>query len=408
MATPHRGLPPPSAMQLPDPNRPPPSVHASAGLPPGAMPAPPSQWQGQEDSMRNWLNAKAEEDRRKQEEEKTRQETLKLEQRRIEQSMLRESLQGGVPPQMVPIIYAGMGGSGLVQLSAEWLHQYATQLHMAQQQVQATPELRSQRMISQNPYAVTSNQPVGFAGDNAHAYAAYARPPPTSAPRSLAQASLPRLTTNDVFVAQAPANPGSAHPLQQTQTVNPDGPASSPSIYFHHWVPPGGEASKVPQTPASRTRQDDPTSARPGSHQSDGEYRDSPRKRKAQGGHQANPPPTTAPAYGSPSFSTASSASTKRLSGHQRNRSTASFKEEARPESRKDDTHRFSFVPASVREEEEREEIPLARHESAAAPGAEVRQDESQRQGDRTSIEEQRPPAQPEQPPPPRQQENIP
>ena len=63
--------------------------------------------------MRHWLAAKAEEDKRKQEEEKTRQESLRLEQRRIEQSMLRESLQGGVPPQLVPMIYAGMGGASL-------------------------------------------------------------------------------------------------------------------------------------------------------------------------------------------------------------------------------------------------------------------------------------------------------
>lgn len=357
--------------------------------------------------MRNWLTAKAEEDKRKQEEEKTRQETLKLEQRRIEQSMLRESLQGGVPPQMVPIIYAGMGGAGLVQLSTEWLHQYASQLQMSQQQqqMQVSPELRSQRMISSNPYPVQAGAPIAYAAEGgqapSQAYSAYPRTGVTSAPRSIAQASLPRLTTNDTFVAQPPVNPGSAHPLQQSQTVNPEGPASSPSIYFHHWVPPGSDASKVPQTPASKTRQEEPTSAHPGSHVSDGEYRDSPRKRKAQGGHQANPPPTTAPNYGSPSFSTASSVSTKRLSGHQRNRSTASFKEEGRPDSRREEMHRFSFVPAPVREEEEsehQERIPTRREDSTA--GADVRQDDSRRQSERTSVEGQQAFASPGQPPP--------
>lgn len=83
-------------MALPELNRP--------GAPFGVMPAPPAQWQGQEESMRNWLLAKAEEDKRKQEEERTRQETLRLEQRKIEQAMLRESLQGGIPPQMVPMV----------------------------------------------------------------------------------------------------------------------------------------------------------------------------------------------------------------------------------------------------------------------------------------------------------------
>ena len=71
MSTPHRGLPPPSAMGLPDPMR---AQPPSLGQPLGAMPTPPNQWQGQEESMRNWLVAKAEEDKRKQEEEKTRQE----------------------------------------------------------------------------------------------------------------------------------------------------------------------------------------------------------------------------------------------------------------------------------------------------------------------------------------------
>ncbi|KAK5160264.1 hypothetical protein LTR16_012354, partial [Cryomyces antarcticus] len=104
-------------MTLPDPNR---------GQPPlpqpmGPMPAPPSQWQGAEESMRNWLVAKSEEDKRKQEEEKTRQEGLRLEQRKIEQSMLRDSMQGGVPPQLLPIMFAGMGGANLTNLSVEWL-----------------------------------------------------------------------------------------------------------------------------------------------------------------------------------------------------------------------------------------------------------------------------------------------
>ena len=81
MATQHRGLPPPAAMTLPDPTR---VQHQS--LPPniGPMPGPPPQWHGSEDSMRDWLSAKSEEDKRRQEEEKTRQEELRLEQRRVE------------------------------------------------------------------------------------------------------------------------------------------------------------------------------------------------------------------------------------------------------------------------------------------------------------------------------------
>src|SRR4051812_8433800 len=70
----HRGLPLPAALSLPPPDR----GHSTAPAPLGHLPAPPSQWAGQDDSMRSWLHAKAEEDRRKQEEEKTRQEGLRL------------------------------------------------------------------------------------------------------------------------------------------------------------------------------------------------------------------------------------------------------------------------------------------------------------------------------------------
>ena len=97
MSTPHRGLPPPSAMERMIPNnieRGPPS----SNLPLGALPAAPAQWQGQDESMRSWLHAKSEEDRRKQEEEKTRQEGLRLDQRKIEQKMLTDALQGQIPP----------------------------------------------------------------------------------------------------------------------------------------------------------------------------------------------------------------------------------------------------------------------------------------------------------------------
>ncbi|KAJ9667797.1 hypothetical protein H2201_001983 [Coniosporium apollinis] len=119
------------------------------------MPAPPSQWQGAEESMRNWLMAKAEEEKRKQEEERTRQEGLRLEQRKIEQTMLRDSMSGGVPPHLVPMIFAGIGGGNLANISIDWLQQYAAQLQAAQQQQvivqsQSSPDSRrDQRMIGQ-------------------------------------------------------------------------------------------------------------------------------------------------------------------------------------------------------------------------------------------------------------------
>ena len=352
MSTPHRGLPPPSSMTLPDPGR---------GLPPslsqslGAMPAPP-QWHGQEESMRNWLVAKAEEDRRRQEEEKSKQENLKLEQRRIEQSMLRESLQAGVPPSMIPMIYAGLGGSNLANASLDWLQQYTAQLQAAQQQVQqqSPPEpRREQRLIGQAPLQYTpgqshqqqvlpsqpaeQSQQSGPLQTTFSAYqTAQPRPPPTSAPRSATHTQLPRLTTNEMYVHQpVQQGSGSAHPLQQSQTIQQDQAASSPSIYFHHWVPPSESRSNQPQTPASKG---EPHSAHPGSHISESEYKESPRKRKAQGAHQPAPPPSSAgPQYTSPSFSTISSTS-GRKAGHARSRSNTSNREggDSRPDSRRE------------------------------------------------------------------------
>lgn len=374
MSTPHRGLPPPSSMTLPDPRgqqlpdprgqqlldptrqQLPDPLRQQApplGQPLGAMPTPPHQWQGQEESMRNWLAAKAEEDKRKQEEEKTRQESYRLEQRRIEQSMLRESLQAGVPPQMVPMIYAGIGGSNLANVSIDWLQQYASQLQLAQQQIQqqSSPELhRETRMIGQAPemygqpvaqQVVPSQppQPTQPAPPLQTTFSAYQpaqpRSAPTSVPRSATHTQLPRLTTNEMYVHQPPqGNPGSAHPLQQSHTIQQDQPTSSPSIYFHHWVPPG-EAKGQPQTPASKGGE--PHSAHPGSHLSESDYKESPRKRKAQGGHQPNPPPSAGPQWTSPSFSTVSSTSRKGGGGHARSRSNTSAREsESRPASRRD------------------------------------------------------------------------
>ncbi|KAF2211239.1 hypothetical protein CERZMDRAFT_98553 [Cercospora zeae-maydis SCOH1-5] len=355
MSTPHhshRGLPPPAAMALPEPARPGPSSALSSQL--GAIPEPPRQWAGQEDQMRNWLAAKAEEDKRKQEEEKTRQETLRLEQRRIESEMLRESLRAGVPPAMVPMIYAGIGGGNLFNISMDWLQQYAGQLQVSQQQLQqASPDMRRDaRLIGppapgnyaagQQPQALTgqqTNEPQPPPGSLQTTFPAYQAAPPrqqhqhnASVPRSATHTQLPKLTTNEMYVHQPPAPSTTSHPLQQSQTVQQEQATSSPSIYFHHWVPPQeAKPNQPPQTPANRN---EPSSAHPGSNARD-DYKESPRKRKAAGEHQANPPPPTGPQYTSPSFSTASSGSRQGGRGHVRTRSTASWSRESdsRPES---------------------------------------------------------------------------
>ncbi|KAI9811782.1 MAG: hypothetical protein M1827_005327 [Pycnora praestabilis] len=392
MTTPHRGLPPPSAMTLPAPDRGPPPI----GQPMGQLPAPPSQWQGAEESMRNWLQAKAEEDKRKQEEEKTHQESLRLEQRKIEQSMLRDSLSGGVPPYMVPMVFAGMGGGNLANASLEWTQHYLAQVHQLQQQQaqqqqqqqqqlqhqalppsQSSPELRRETRLIAHPYGPSQQQtqsqpglppaqgqqgqqgqqlvsqppqPPTFQPPYQLSPSARARaqqgniqvPAPTSAPRPPPQSTLPRLNTGELQIQPPPqgasgmqiAAPGqSMHPLQQSQSAQQSGQQQdnpSPSIYFHHWVPPNSQAgsgSNQPNTPSGKSH-DSPYQHNPGSHLSGSEYASSPKKRKAQGPQQAAPPPSAPPHYTSPPFSqTASStASTPsgRRRGHSRNRSDAS------------------------------------------------------------------------------------
>jgi hypothetical protein len=116
MDTPQR-LPPHAAMTLPNPDK----GLTAIGRPVGQLPAPPQpKWHVGDESMRTWLQAKCEEDKRRQQEERTRQEELRLDRRKIEQSMLRESTEGGVPPHMIPLIFAGVAERNLPAASLEW------------------------------------------------------------------------------------------------------------------------------------------------------------------------------------------------------------------------------------------------------------------------------------------------
>ncbi|KAE8452452.1 hypothetical protein EG329_000354 [Mollisiaceae sp. DMI_Dod_QoI] len=299
MSGPHRGLPPltnlPQTQTQPQQHPPPP---APIGQPPlGQLPAPPQQWQGAEESMRNWLHAKAEEDKRKQEEEKTRQESFRLEQRKIEQDMLRTSLSGGIPPYMIPLVFAGMGGGNLPNASLEWAQHYMAQAHHLQQQQQlqqqqllpsqgpASPEQlqrRDSRAVAppygaqQHPVPITlpstpigpggSQQSTGFLPNYQMSPASrsrqapqgqgpIARPPQTS--------HLPRLNTGEIHIQPPPAGPSMqipsqpSHPLQQSQSAQQQESQSSPSIYFHHWQPPTTQAgtsssANQPTTPSGK------------------------------------------------------------------------------------------------------------------------------------------------------------
>ncbi|EED19048.1 conserved hypothetical protein [Talaromyces stipitatus ATCC 10500] len=333
---PRRDLPPPVAM----------SRSAETTMPvmtsPSQLPRfEPSQHS--EDSLRQWLRTKAEEDRRRQEEERTRQETLKLEQRRIEQSMLRDAFQAGVPPQMVPLIFVGIGGgnfnvppemtqqveSGLQQMQT-W-QQQQHRAHSSQQQALPTqiaphlpphasdpsqplsPDIRrgNNRAIPPNPYAsqpapiqnTSPSQPVPTSPTQAQLYRGSLQPARlySIGDAHSQQPSIPRLNTSEIHFGHPSHNIGAAQPqpIAGSSYPPPSAPApapsstksetqstQSPSIYFHHWVPP---SQSQPSTPSTRGRQESSSRAH---GQSEG-HTSPGRKRKAAGSHPPPPPPVT-------------------------------------------------------------------------------------------------------------------
>ncbi|MCJ1275422.1 CCR4-NOT transcription complex, subunit 3 [Puttea exsequens] len=363
MSTPHRGLPPPSVMErsLPLPeNRAPPSNSLSLG----SLPQAPAQWQGQDESMRSWLLAKSEEDRRKQEEEKTRQEGYKLEQRRIEQNMLQESLRGGIPPPMVPLVFASIGGANTANMSVEWAQHYMAQISLQQQaqaqiqqqqqvqqqqqqqqqqqpqqqqqlptapQAQQSPEQRREtRLITgpnPNPYGAqqmqppaqtAAAQPIQQTQPNSSYTPSYQsaalpadrirQPPLQAAPATSAsrpptsQSSLSRLNTGELHAPiQGTASLQiSGSHLQNSQSSQQEQPSSP--LYFHHWQPPdaGGKPKDKDQGTPSGRSTHTSPNIPPPGSHLRSEYTTSPKKRKATGSHQAAPTPSS---HTSPSFS---------------------------------------------------------------------------------------------------------
>ena len=283
MSGPHRGLPLPAAMALPQPPPAPSQAHQSAPGPPqlhsqapqapsghsqalGALPVPPP-WQGSDDSMKTWLVAKAEEERRKQEEEKTRQESLRLEQRKLEYDMLRTSLDRGIPPPMIPVVFAGMGGGTLSQAAMEWAQQYVTPqqahpAHILPAQGPVSPEHRRDSQQYGAYSGVPSTPGSGPAGQGN--FVPYGGPGSPTRPRAhtlgvagpvartLESSGLPRLRTTEMGAGPS-ANPSfPAHVLGPQQQQAAQQQEQSPSIYFHHWTPPTTQASSnQPGTPPS-------------------------------------------------------------------------------------------------------------------------------------------------------------
>jgi hypothetical protein len=298
MSAPHRALPPPAAL----PPVPPPQGSQGSG-PSQAAPSllvgqavpqpPPSQSQGSgqlppappwhEESMRAWLVAKAEEDKRRQEEEKTRQESYRLEQRRMEHEILRTSLQGGIPPPLVPVVFASMGGGALSPAALEWAQQFMLSQPPQQQPppalmlpgaVPSEHQRRDSQSQAYGRYPVSGGVPStpGSAQGPPSAYmsgypGSPKRPrgqsmPGTMAGRSLVGgvSNLPNLNTTNLPGGPAGGPPGITHqPALLAHSQPHQEPQASPSIYFHHWQPPNTQAggrggTDQPATPSGSSK----------------------------------------------------------------------------------------------------------------------------------------------------------
>ncbi|KAJ5924653.1 hypothetical protein N7466_008840 [Penicillium verhagenii] len=290
---PHRELPPLSSF-------------ARMSAPPGtSLPQPPLQCQGIE-YMQQWLQAKAEEDRRKQEEEKTRQEALKLELRKTEGQILADALRGGVPPHMIPGLFANL--TGMNKSSSESDHQYMPGRFLAQPPQRSfsgppavttpyPPMVLLPPHSSSSQHGIHPQQPPGNL-----TYPGYPAPgsvgvtPTTGVPPARSSAPSP-------VPAQLPAQPrpiedeprilpdiagGHVPPLPPVQ-VNPNPDPPKRRLTFQFWTPPGL------RTPSLRKPQsEDPISPSESASQAQSNSRSSasPRKRKSRAklGRAAAPP----------------------------------------------------------------------------------------------------------------------
>ena len=195
--------------------------------------------------------------------------------------MLRTSLERGIPPSMVPVVFAGMGGGALPQAALEWAQSVLSGQPQAQAQIMAaqgplSPEHRRRDSQSQ-PYphyagsigvpSTPGSAPgpqggfVPYQGPNSPTRArAHTMSVAGSVGRPLG-GTLPRLSTSEMlggpsgvphhFGPQQAAPPPPQQPPQQQQSQQPQQDTQSPSIYFHHWQPPASQASSnQPATPS--------------------------------------------------------------------------------------------------------------------------------------------------------------
>ncbi|KAF3918668.1 hypothetical protein AA313_de0206016 [Arthrobotrys entomopaga] len=294
MSTSHRGLPPPAAMTLPN--------HSPSSI----LNQISDRWQhGTEETQRSFLQAKSDEEKRRQEEERTKQESFRLEIRRTELEILREAFRGGIPPHLVPVIFTG--GGALAGTSGEWANHYISQLNHNQQllhgsvvsppdsrlesrllpaaehQTPRSVALSSTTQTPAQPQTTPSLIPAGqphnpqYSNNPSSSYSPF-NSTAISTTRGhsqhihsseLSRSSLPRINTNEIQVRPPPQGPPPGlnmqlsgippHPQAQSsiphQSPQPNTTPSQPSqdpqrqqpeaspIFFHHWQPPSTQSS---------------------------------------------------------------------------------------------------------------------------------------------------------------------
>lgn len=297
------------------------------------LPPAPGPWAGAE-TMQRWLQAKVEEDRRCQEEEKTRQETMKLERRKVDHAILVDALRAGVPPHLAPLVFGAMEGPvdgkpatpEVLQYMANMTRQFSLPSHHQQahpgvsqpatlpslsQQFSTPPtgeSVRESRSTFSNAYfspvqhqipgtkKSTSQLPSGGSAAGSSGRAPFVSTVSTSnngpnvnLPRPMEMTSQSRSTA--VFHSVHPfgaQQPPSNHPPRNQQESRPRRP--SPSIAFHHWIPP----SQSQLQSSSNRAQEDHVIPSNGSAQMRPEIQGSPgRKRKSLSTHQPLPPPSS-------------------------------------------------------------------------------------------------------------------
>jgi hypothetical protein len=280
---PHHSQQPGPPYQPPPPPPPPPPQSLPQVPPPPhqeqnfvVLPPFPQRQPGLEDISKEWLLAKAEEDRRRAEEERrraeeerTRQESLRLDQRRIDYDMLRQSLDGGIPGHMVPIIFAGLGSLVSRQDWSDWARQYASGFGPAHQPQllassdQNSPERRrgSQAQIY-SQYAAAGPVPQTPVSGQGPPGGGFVQPYTVSSPRSRGY-SVPgsgggrmmgavqgSLSVNTNVPPGVSGGLPSHHGIASQQQAEP--PASSTPITFQYYTGPSSQSSggNQPATPS--------------------------------------------------------------------------------------------------------------------------------------------------------------